>query len=195
MRHYGDKKMEYTHHYSSPLGDITLASDGEALTGLWFNGQKYFGETLGREYEQRKLSVFELTNQWRDSYFRGKAPGFTPPLVMKTTPFRRAVWEILLAIPYGKTMTYGEIADRIAKQRGLQHMSAQAVGGAVGHNAISLIIPCHRVIGANGSLTGYAGGIDKKRKLLIMEKADMSAFSIPVKETASGGKSGNQQCL
>lgn len=187
--------MEYTHHYSSPLGDITLASDGEALTGLWFNGQKYFGETLGREYEQRKLSVFELTNQWLDSYFSGKAPGFTPPLVMKTTPFRRAVWEILLAIPYGKTMTYGEIADRIAKQRGLQHMSAQAVGGAVGHNAISLIIPCHRVIGANGSLTGYAGGIDKKRKLLIMEKADMSAFSIPVKETALGGKSGNQQCL
>ena len=177
--------MEYTHHYSSPLGDITLASDGEALTGLWFNGQKYFGETLGREYEQRKLSVFELTNQWLDSYFSGKAPGFTPPLVMKTTPFRRAVWEILLAIPYGKTMTYGEIADRIAKQRGLQHMSAQAVGGAVGHNAISLIIPCHRVIGANGSLTGYAGGIDKKRKLLIMEKADMSAFSIPVKETLS----------
>lgn len=165
--------MEYTHHYDSPLGGITLASDGEALTGLWFDGQKYFGEALGKEHEQRNLPVFELADKWLDIYFSGKAPDFTPPLSMKATPFRRAVWEILLTIPYGKIITYGEIADRIAKQKGLQHMSAQAVGGAVGHNAISLIIPCHRVVGTKGSLTGYAGGIDKKRKLLIMEKADM----------------------
>lgn len=165
--------MEYTHHYDSPLGGITLASDGEALTGLWFDGQKYFGEALGKEHEQRNLPVFELADKWLDIYFSGKAPDFTPPLSMKATPFRRAVWEILLTIPYGKIITYGEIADRIAKQKGLQHMSAQAVGGAVGHNAISLIIPCHRVVGTKGSLTGYAGGIDKKRKLLIMEKVDM----------------------
>ena len=174
--------MEYTHHYDSPLGGITLASDGEALTGLWFDGQKYFGEALGEEHEIRNLPVFELADKWLDIYFSGKTPDFTPPLSMKTTPFRKAVWEILLTIPYGKTMTYGEIADRIAKQKGFHHMSAQAVGGAVGHNAISLIIPCHRVVGTNGSLTGYAGGIDKKRKLLIMEKVDMSAFSIPVEE-------------
>lgn len=162
--------MEYTHHYDSPLGGITLASDGEALTGLWFDGQKYFGEALEKEHEQKDLPVFELADKWLDIYFSGKAPDFTPPLSMKATPFRKAVWEILLTIPYGKTMTYGEIADRIAKQKGLPHMSAQAVGGAVGHNAISLIIPCHRVVGTNGSLTGYAGGIDKKRKLLIMER-------------------------
>lgn len=176
--------MEYTHHYDSPLGGITLASDGEALTGLWFDGQKYFGEVSGKDYEQKDLPVFEMTDKWLDIYFSGKAPDFTPALSMKTTPFRKAVWEILLTIPYGKTMTYGEIADKIAKQRGLSKMSAQAVGGAVGHNAISLIIPCHRVVGAGGSLTGYAGGIDKKKKLLIMEKVDISAFSIPVKGTA-----------
>lgn len=175
--------MEYTHHYDSPLGGITLASDGEALIGLWFDGQKYFGEVLGKDYEQRNLPVFELADQWLDIYFTGKAPDFTPPLSMKTSSFRKAVWEILLTIPYGKAMTYGEIANRIAGQKGLLHMSAQAVGGAVGHNAISLMIPCHRVVGTNGSLTGYAGGIDKKRKLLIMEKADLSAFSIPVKGT------------
>lgn len=176
--------MEYTHHYDSPFGGITLASNGEALIGLWFDGQKYFGEALGKDYEQRNLPVFELADQWLDIYFTGKAPDFTPPLSMKASSFRKAVWEILLTIPYGKTMTYGEIANRIARQKGLLHMSAQAVGGAVGHNAISLMIPCHRVVGTNGSLTGYAGGIDKKRKLLIMEKADLSVFSIPVKGTA-----------
>lgn len=165
--------MEYTHHYDSPLGGITLASDGEALTGLWFDGQKYFGEALGKEHEQKNLPVFEMADKWLDIYFSGKAPDFTPPLSMKATPFRKAVWEILLTIPYGKTMTYREIADIIAKQRGLHYMSAQAVGGAVGHNAISLIIPCHRVVGTNGSLTGYAGGIEKKRELLIMEKVDI----------------------
>ena len=164
--------MEFTHHYDSPLGGITLASDGEALIGLWFDGQKYFPDTLEKEYEDRDLPVFEQARRWLDIYFSGREPDFTPPLRMKTTPFRKEVWEILLAIPYGKTMTYGEIAACIAKKKGFRQMSAQAVGGAVAHNSISLIIPCHRVVGAGGSLTGYAGGTDKKVKLLEMEKAD-----------------------
>ena len=142
------------------------------MTGLWFDGQKYFGSTLTKDFTQKKLPVFEQTAQWLDIYFKGKEPDFTPPLLMKTTDFRKMVWEILLTIPFGKTMTYGQIADKIAKQKELPKMSAQAVGGAVGHNAISLIIPCHRVIGTNGSLTGYAGGIEKKLQLLTMEKAD-----------------------
>lgn len=161
---------EYTHHYDSPLGGITLASDGEALTGLWFDGQKYFADTLDAAHEEKQLPVFDLTDRWLDTYFSGKAPDFTPPLRLKTTDFRRAVWEIMLTIPYGKTMTYGEIAARVAAQKGIASMSAQAVGGAVGHNAISLIIPCHRVVGADGSMTGYAGGIEKKRRLLALEK-------------------------
>lgn len=172
--------MEYIHHYDSPLGGITIASDGKALTGLWFDGQKYFAEGLGQDIREKNLSVFDQTVQWLDIYFSGKEPGFTPPLNMKTTPFRKAVWEILLTIPFGQTMTYGKIAEKIARQNGLARMSAQAVGGAVGHNAISLIIPCHRVVGANGSLTGYAGGIDKKMKLLTLEQVDMSSFFVPL---------------
>lgn len=165
--------MDYTHNYKSPFGNITLSSNGEELTGLWFDGQKYFGDTLSRECEEKSLHIFEMTEQWLDIYFNGKAPDFTPPLYMKTTPFRKAVWEIMLTIPFGHTMTYGEIAERIAQQRELSKMSAQAVGGAVGHNSISLIIPCHRVIGANGNLTGYAGGIDKKLQLLRLEKVNV----------------------
>ncbi len=166
--------MEYIHHYESPLGGMTAASDGEALTGLWFDGQKYFAAGLDPDHEEKMLPVFEQTGRWLDLYFSGEEPDFTPPLSMKTTPFRRAVWEILLTIPFGHTMTYGEIAAKIAEQKGLPGMSAQAVGGAVGHNAISLIIPCHRVVGADGSLTGYAGGLDIKQKLLALEKADIS---------------------
>ena len=176
--------MEYTHHYDSPLGGITLASDGEALIGLWFDEQKYFADTLEKEHEEKLLPVFEEADRWLEIYFSGNAPDFTPPLRMKTTEFRKAVWEIMLTIPFGKTMTYGEIAEKIAKQKGLSRMSAQAVGGAVGHNSISLIIPCHRVVGTNGSLTGYAGGIDKKVQLLTMEKADMTNFFIPKRGTA-----------
>ncbi len=168
--------MEYTHHYDSPLGGITLASDGESLTGLWFDGQKYFADTLDIRHIEKRLPVFDRTEQWLNLYFQGQAPDFTPPLRMKTTAFRKAVWEILLTIPFGQTITYGEIAKRIARQMGLAQMSAQAVGGAVGHNAISLIIPCHRVVGADGGLTGYAGGIEKKVLLLKLEKADMSAL-------------------
>lgn len=176
--------MEYVSHYESPFGDITLASDGEALIGLWFDKQKYFADALDEKHEEKELQIFGQTKRWLDIYFSGKEPDFTPPLRMKTTPFRRAVWEIMLTIPYGKTMTYGEIAQRIAQQKGIKQMSAQAVGGAVGHNSISLIIPCHRVVGANGSLTGYAGGIDKKIKLLTLEKADIEKLFVPKKGTA-----------
>lgn len=164
------KQMKYTYRYTSPLGEITLASDGEALTGLWFDGQKYFGASLEGKNIEKKLPVIEQTIQWLDIYFSGKEPDFLPQLFMKTTLFRKAVWEVMLTIPFGQTMTYGEIAKRIVQQKGISKMSAQAVGGAVGHNAISLIIPCHRVVGANGSLTGYAGGIDRKVQLLAMEK-------------------------
>ena len=147
-----------------------MASDGTHLIGLWFNGQKYFADTLPAHPQEKALPIFKQTMRWLDTYFSGKEPKFTPPLKMQTTPFRRQVWKIMLQIPYGKTMTYGEIAAQIAKKKGLKKMSAQAVGGAVGHNSISLIIPCHRVVGTNGSLTGYAGGISKKLKLLKLEK-------------------------
>ena len=162
--------MDFTHRFNSPLGGITLASDGEALTGLWFDGQKYFAASLEKEHEERMLPVFDLAYKWLNLYFSGSEPGFLPPLLMRATEFRKTVWEILLSIPYGKTMTYGEIADRIAAGRGLSRMSAQAVGGAVAHNAISLMIPCHRVVGMDGSLTGYAGGLEKKIWLLELEK-------------------------
>lgn len=148
-----------------------MASNGEALTGLWFDGQKYFGATLSveRERVERRLPVLEQTKEWLGIYFGGKIPDFTPLLELHSTTFRMDVWEILLSIPYGQTMTYGEIAEIMAEKRGVEHMSAQAVGGAVGHNPISLIIPCHRVVGTDGSLTGYAGGMDKKEKLLALE--------------------------
>ena len=233
--------QEYTWHYESPLGGIIMASDGEALTGLWFDGQKYFADTLASYHEEKKLPVFTQTKKWLDLYFRGKNPDFTPPLRLKGSEFRRKVWNILLEIPYGETMTYGEIARKLAeapagdsdtadgggdpagdtgiagagvelagdssavdgggdpvgassiadvgvelagylsaadagatttpkKVGAKRHVCAQAVGGAVGHNPISLIVPCHRVVGADGSMTGYAGGIDKKGKLLELEQ-------------------------
>lgn len=176
--------MTYICKYNSPLGVITLAGSSEALTGLWFDGQKYFGDNLPNEYKQDRLPVFDETVKWLDIYFSGRNPGFMPPLSFNASPFRKTVWEILLTIPYGKTMTYGEIADKIAAQKGIGSMSAQAVGGAVGHNPISIIVPCHRVVGTNGSLTGYAGGIERKIKLLEFEQADMSGFFVPKKGTA-----------
>lgn len=163
--------MFYTYQYSSPLGKIIFASDGISLTGLWFDGQKYFDTSILNESEKINLPVFEETKQWLDIYFSGRSPDFTPKLNPDGTPFRKSVWDILLTIPFGKTMTYGEIADRIALQQRIRKMSAQAVGGAVGHNPISIIIPCHRVIGSDGNLTGYAGGIDIKAYLLKMEKS------------------------
>ena len=171
--------MDYTYHYASPLGPITLASDGDAIVGLWFDGQKYYADTLTEDHTGKALPIFDEAVRWLDIYFSGKDPSFKPKLRMRSTAFRRAVWEILLTIPYGQTMTYLQIADKVAKQMGLLRMSAQAVGGAVGHNAISLIIPCHRVVGTAGSLTGYAGGIDKKVRLLQMEQADMNGFFVP----------------
>ena len=165
------KTMNYIRHYHSPLGWITLASDGKALTGLWFDGQKYFGDGLDTRQQEEKLPVFDEACRWLDIYFSGKVPGFTPPLAMRTTPFRKAIWEILLSIPYGRTMTYGEIATRYARQNGLDRMSAQAVGNAVSHNPISIIIPCHRVLGSDGSLTGYAAGTDRKLRLLQLERS------------------------
>ncbi len=167
--------MDYIHHYQSPIGSITMASDGDALIGLWLDGQKYFADTRTPKPQEKDLPIFKLTDQWLDIYFSGKAPDFTPKIKMKTTPFRKMVWEIMLKIPFGQTMTYGQIATQIARQKGLKQMSAQAVGGAVGHNSISLIIPCHRVIGTNGQLTGYAGGLDKKTKLLQLENIKIKA--------------------
>ena len=175
--------MTYRASYLSPLGAITLASDGKALTGLWFDGQKYFGSTLPVETKQGDCPVFAQAKRWLDSYFAGEKPGFTPPLHWMTTPFRRAVWEILLTVPYGCTTTYGQIAAQLADRMG-RLQSAQAVGGAVGHNPVSIIIPCHRVVGADGSLTGYAGGVERKIALLRLEKADTARFRIPRKGTA-----------
>ena len=162
--------MTFLHAYASPLGAITLASDGDSLTGLWFDGQKYDRSSLKNEQtEYRDLNVFDRAAEWLDIYFSGQKPDFTPPLRLTGSPFRRLVGEIMLGIPYGETVTYGWIARETAKRMGREHMSAQAVGGAVGHNPISLIVPCHRVLGADGSLTGYAGGIERKRWLLLLE--------------------------
>ena len=176
--------MTYTQHCDSPLGGILLAADDVGLTGLWFDGQKYFARGLSNERIEQETSVLAEAKRWLDIYFTGKKPDFTPPLHPIGSAFRRSVWEILLQIPYGQTTTYGEIARQLAKKQGLERMSAQAVGGAVGHNEISIIIPCHRVVGADGSLTGYAGGIGKKEKLLELERADMRRFFVPKKGTA-----------
>lgn len=173
--------MVFTNYYKSSIGNITMASDGDGLCGLWFDGQKYFASTVNGETEERELPVFEQTKKWLDIYFSGKEPDFTPKLSLNGSEFRRSVWDILLTIPYGSVMSYGEITKLIAQKNGVAKMSAQAVGGAVGHNPVSIIVPCHRVVGTNGNLTGYAGGIDKKISLLKLEKADMSKAFIPKK--------------
>ncbi len=166
--------MQYIYHYPSPLGGITLCSNGNALIGLWFDGSKYFGSTITDKTEEKNLPVFNETKRWLDIYFSGAEPDFTPPLSLCGSEFRIAVWELLLTVPYGGTAAYGEIAARLARSRGLLRISAQAVGGAVGHNPISIIIPCHRIMGADGSLTGYAGGIDKKLALLKLERSSVT---------------------
>lgn len=176
--------MTYIQHYDSPLGGILLAADEIGLTGLWFDGQKCFARGLPDERVEQEMPVLAEAKRWLDSYFTGKEPDFTPPLHPVGSAFRRSVWEILLQIPYGQTTTYGDIARQLAEKQGLARMSAQAVGGAVGHNKISIIIPCHRVVGTNGSLTGYAGGIHKKEQLLELEGADMRRFFLPKKGTA-----------
>lgn len=176
--------MIYTQHYESPLGGILLAADETGLTGLWFDGEKYYADNLAAEHEARDTQALGAAKRWLDVYFAGKEPDFLPPLHPIGSAFRQEVWQLLLEIPYGQTTTYGALARRLAERRGLRHMSAQAVGGAVGHNEISILIPCHRVVGTSGSLTGYAGGIDKKVKLLELERTDMRGFFIPAMGTA-----------
>ncbi len=163
--------MLYTAAYQSPLGGVLMAADGTSLTGLWFEGQKYFARGLDGAREERSLPVFDEARRWLDVYFSGGQPDFTPPLRFTGTAFQNGIWTLLLAIPYGTTVTYGELARQAARRQGLARVSARAVGGAVGRNAISLIVPCHRVVGADGSLTGYAGGLDRKRALLKLEGA------------------------
>lgn len=176
--------MQYTTAYHSPLGDILLAADHAGLTGLWFEGARYFANGLEPEHKEQDLPVLDQTKQWLDIYFSGSVPEFIPPIHMTGSDFRLAVWQLLLQIPYGQTITYGALARKIEKQTGVSRMSAQAVGGAIAHNPICILVPCHRVIGTNGSLTGYAGGIDKKIKLLSLENVDLSELFIPKKGTA-----------
>ena len=168
--------MLYIHHYQSPLGGITMSSNGQFLTALWFDCQEQNNCSLEQVPEDIANSsdhVLKKTEKWLDTYFNGIAPNFMPPILLNGTEFQETVWDILLSIPYGEIITYGEIAYKIAKEMGIERMSAQAVGGAVSHNPIAVIIPCHRVLGKNRKLTGYAGGIDKKIELLKMEGIDL----------------------
>lgn len=176
--------MQYISRYQSPLGGILLACDDQGLTGLWFDHEKYYALNLDPEHKEKDTAVFQETRRWLDVYFNGTDPDFFPPLHMIGTPFQISVWNILRTIPYGKTTTYGKIAAQLAQERNLPRMSAQAVGGAVGHNEISIIVPCHRVVGKSGSLTGYAGGIDKKSALLKLEGAFQDNFFVPRHSTA-----------
>lgn len=162
--------MQYLSYYQSPLGRMTMAAEDDALIGLWFDGQKYYASTLCNDAEEQELPVFEEVKLWLDIYFGGRCPEFTPSMNPSGSPFRKRVWDALLRIPYGAVTTYGSIAKLLAAEQGVQYVSAQAVGGAIGHNPISIIIPCHRVMGADGSLTGYAGGIERKEALLKLEK-------------------------
>jgi methylated-DNA-[protein]-cysteine S-methyltransferase len=172
--------MTYVGHYSSPLGAALLAGNGESLAGLWFVGQKHYASTLGEETEDRPdLPLWGAVGKWLDAYFEGRRPNASDlPLAPIGGAFRQSVWKELLAIPYGEVASYGAIAERIGCK------CARAVGGAVGHNPISIIIPCHRVVGSNGSLTGYAGGIGRKLKLLELEGAGASLLPIPRKGAA-----------
>ncbi|MFR4927871.1 MAG: methylated-DNA--[protein]-cysteine S-methyltransferase [Clostridium sp.] len=176
--------MIYTCTYPSPLGNILLAADEVGLTGLWFEGQKYFAKTLPKEIISQETPVLIQAKKWLDVYFSGKEPDFTPALHPAGSPFRQAVWQILLQIPYGQTMTYGEIAKKMAQMQDAPHMSAQAVGGAVGHNEVSIIIPCHRVVEPMEVLPDMPGELKKKIALLKLEHTDMSGFFIPKKGTA-----------
>lgn len=161
--------MEYIQKIKSPVGILTVSSDGKNISGLWIERQKYFARTLEKDACEKELPVFDLTRKWLDIYFSGKEPDFMPPIVFKGSLFQQSVWNGLCDIPYGKTITYGGLAKKLESNDKDKHTSARAVGGAVGHNPISIIVPCHRVIGKNGNLTGYAGGIDIKKKLLQLE--------------------------
>ena len=180
--------MHYLSHYESPLGAMTMAGDGDRLTGLWFDGQKYDRSTIDDEATlEPDLPVFTQTAQWLDIYFGGADPGFTPPISIEGSDFRKMVTSIMLSIPFGATSTYARIAAEVAQRTGRTQMSAQAVGGAVGHNPISLIVPCHRVLASDGNLRGYAGGVDRKEWLLEMEGVNMSGLSTPTTADDGGG--------
>ena len=159
-----------TSSYLSPLGPVTLACDDQAVIGLWFDGQRYFGSTLPPDAQRQEHPLLDQAKKWLDIYFSGHDPRFLPPIRYGSTPFRKAVCDVMLTIPYGGTMTYGQIAAALGRQR----MSARAVGLAVGRNPISLLIPCHRVVGADGSLTGYSGGLSRKAALLELERSGLS---------------------
>ena len=163
--------MQYITRYESPLGPMLLAADDAGLTGVWFAGQKYFAQGLARQPAEKQTPPLQAARRWLDAYFAGREPDAAVPLHLVGTPFQTEVWQLLRAIPYGQTVTYGELAARLAAQRGVQRMSARAVGGAVGRNPVSLLVPCHRVVGAGGRLTGYAGGLERKRYLLALEQA------------------------
>lgn len=178
--------MTFTQRYDSPMGGILLAADEIGLTGVWFDGQKYFARGLPKERTERNTPVLSAAKCWLDVYFTGREPDFMPPLNPIGSEFQRAVWELLLQIPYGQTTTYGALAQKLAKRQELAHMSAQAVGGAVGRNKISILIPCHRVVGTGGRLTGYAGGVDRKAGLLELEH---SGLYIPRRGAVPGEKS------
>lgn len=164
--------MHYLSYYKSPLGEIVLSASNQGLNGLWFVGQKYFALYFDKEHIYQEIPLFADVKRWLDIYFSGKEPNFSLPLHFTGSPFQNEVWKILSQIPYGRTTTYGQIAKQVATKRGVSKMSAQAIGGAVGRNEISIIIPCHRVVGVNGNLTGYAGGIEKKIALLQLEGID-----------------------
>lgn len=178
--------MIYITDYKSPVGDITLAAENNKLTGLWIEGQKYYMQNLKNGFEKSDdIEILIKTKKWLDRYFNGEKPDIEElDIDPAGSDFRKEIWKILCKIPYGKVITYNDIAKEIAREKGLEKMSAQAVGGAVGHNPISIIIPCHRVVGTSGSLTGYAGGIDKKIFLLEHEKTDMTGLFVPKKGTA-----------
>ena len=175
--------MHATCIIESPLGQIALAAKGEALTGLWFVGQKRDRAGLGKDAaEDPTRPIFEQTRAWLDAYFAGRDPGSIPPVAPEGSAFRTAVWRLLAEIPYGEVTTYGDLARRVGEERGAKP-SARAVGGALGRNPVSIILPCHRVVGADGSLTGYAGGIDRKAALLRLEGIDLDQLRLPTAET------------
>ena len=176
--------MEYLHRCRTPLGTVLLTGDGEALTGLRFDASDRPPGTASARAEQSALPVFQQAERWLEIYFTGRDPGFIPPLGLRGTPFRLAVWELLLTIPYGQTVTYGQIARTLAERGSFPRASARAVGTAVGHNPLWLMVPCHRVVGANGGLTGYAGGLELKRRLLALEGADLKSLKTTAKGTA-----------